>query len=201
MPTTRPYWGLAIAGAAILAVTMGIRQSLGLFVSPLNTSTGLGIVTVSFALAVGQFVWGAAQPVFGIIADRVGPVRVMMAGGALLRPGPRGHAVHGFRLRPRLLPRRRGGGRRGRGQLLDPLRRGRQPHPRGEARLRLRVHQRRRLVRAVRLRAPVAGAHRRAGLGGRALGARRRRARDAAHGARLPQSATARRRTATRPRG
>ncbi|MCM2326422.1 MAG: MFS transporter [Lysobacter sp.] len=87
MPTTRPYWGLAIAGAAILAVTMGIRQSLGLFVSPLNTSTGLGIVTVSFALAVGQFVWGAAQPVFGIIADRAGPVRVMMAGGALLALG------------------------------------------------------------------------------------------------------------------
>jgi predicted MFS family arabinose efflux permease len=83
----RPFWPLAIAGAAILAVTMGIRQSLGLFVSPLNTSTGLGIVTVSFALAVGQFVWGAAQPVFGAIADRTGPVRVMMAGGVLLALG------------------------------------------------------------------------------------------------------------------
>ncbi len=87
MPNPRPYWSLAIAGAAILAITMGIRQSLGLFVSPLNTSTGLGIVTVSFALAVGQFVWGAAQPVFGAIADRVGPVRVMVAGGILLALG------------------------------------------------------------------------------------------------------------------
>ena len=87
MQNARAYWSLAIAGAAILAVTMGIRQSLGLFVSPLNTSTGLGIVTVSFALAVGQFVWGAAQPVFGAIADRAGPVRVMMAGGILLALG------------------------------------------------------------------------------------------------------------------
>ena len=87
MQNARAYWSLAIAGAAILAVTMGIRQSLGLFVSPLNTSTGLGIVTVSFALAVGQFVWGAAQPVFGGIADRAGPVRVMMAGGILLALG------------------------------------------------------------------------------------------------------------------
>ena len=87
MQNARAYWSLAIAGAAILAVTMGIRQSLGLFVSPLNTSTGLGIVTVSFALAVGQFVWGAAQPVFGAIADRAGPVRVMMAGGVLLALG------------------------------------------------------------------------------------------------------------------
>jgi MFS family permease len=87
MSSVRPYWSLVIAGAAILAVTMGIRQSLGLFVSPLNTATGLGIVTVSFALAVGQFVWGAAQPLFGMIADRVGPVRVMMAGGVLLALG------------------------------------------------------------------------------------------------------------------
>src|SRR5512139_2462619 len=87
MPTTRPFWSLAIAGAAILAITMGIRQSLGLFVSPLNSATGLGIVTVSFALAVGQFVWGAAQPVFGAIADRAGPVRVMVAGGLLLALG------------------------------------------------------------------------------------------------------------------
>ena len=87
MPTVRSYWPLAIAGAAILAVTMGIRQSLGLFVSPLNTSTGLGIVTVSFTLAVGQFVWGAAQPVFGAIADRAGPVRVMVAGAILLAIG------------------------------------------------------------------------------------------------------------------
>ena len=35
--------------AAILTITMGIRQSLGLFISPLNTATGLGIVAISFA--------------------------------------------------------------------------------------------------------------------------------------------------------
>ena len=32
------------------------------------SSGWLGIATISFALAIGQFVWGAAQPVFG--ADR-----------------------------------------------------------------------------------------------------------------------------------
>jgi MFS family permease len=87
MPNPRPYWALAIAGAAILCITMGIRQSLGLFVSPLNTATGLGIVTVSFTLAVGQFVWGAAQPLFGALADRVGSVRVMWAGGLMMAIG------------------------------------------------------------------------------------------------------------------
>jgi hypothetical protein len=39
---------------------MGVRLSLGLYVSPINSATGLGIVAVSFALAVGQFMWGAA---------------------------------------------------------------------------------------------------------------------------------------------
>jgi len=83
----RSFWPLVLAAAAIMTVTMGIRQSLGLFVSPLNTSTGLGIVTVSFALAIGQFAWGAAQPIFGALADRVGSVRVILVGALLLALG------------------------------------------------------------------------------------------------------------------
>jgi len=84
MSARRTFWTLVLISAGILAVTMGIRQSLGLFVSPLNTSTGLGIVTVSLALAVGQFAWGAVQPVFGVIADRVGSFRVTALGALLL---------------------------------------------------------------------------------------------------------------------
>jgi len=38
---------VTLSAAALLMVTMGTRQSLGLFVSPLNTSTGLGIATIS----------------------------------------------------------------------------------------------------------------------------------------------------------
>ena len=40
----------------------GARQPTGFFASPINTATGLGIVSISCALAVGQFTWGAAQP-------------------------------------------------------------------------------------------------------------------------------------------
>ncbi|MCX7160347.1 MAG: MFS transporter, partial [Proteobacteria bacterium] len=54
MSPQRTFWTLVLASAAILAVTMGIRQSTGLFVSSINSSTGLGIVTVSLAMAVGQ---------------------------------------------------------------------------------------------------------------------------------------------------
>jgi MFS family permease len=83
----RIFWTLVLSSAAIMAVTMGARQSLGLFVSPLNTATGLGIVTISFALAVGQFAWGAAQPLFGLLADRIGSYRVIVIGALLLALG------------------------------------------------------------------------------------------------------------------
>src|SRR6266403_1111980 len=48
---SRPAVVVTLSAAGILMVTMGARQSLGLFVSPLNTSTGLGITTISRALA------------------------------------------------------------------------------------------------------------------------------------------------------
>lgn len=80
-------WAVTLSAAAMLAMTMGARQSLGLFVSPINTSTGLGIANISFALAVGQFMWGAAQPVAGAIADRYGPGRVLVGGLLILALG------------------------------------------------------------------------------------------------------------------
>ena len=80
-------WPLMIAGAAILMITMGARQTTGLFISPINTATGLGIVSISFALAIGQFVWGAAQPIFGAVADKYGASRVIVFGAFLLAGG------------------------------------------------------------------------------------------------------------------
>jgi MFS family permease len=78
---------VTLAAAGILMVTMGARQSLGLFVSPLNTATGLGITTISFAYAVAQLMWGAVQPVAGAVADRYGPGRVLIAGLLLMAVG------------------------------------------------------------------------------------------------------------------
>ena len=91
---TRPqrWWGVTLLAAAFLMVTMGARQSLGLFVSPMNTTTGLGIVTISLALGIGQFVWGAVQPVAGAFADRFGPARVLATGVVVLAIGSVSHA-------------------------------------------------------------------------------------------------------------
>ncbi|HQD14988.1 MAG TPA: MFS transporter [Ottowia sp.] len=78
---------VTLAAAGILMVTMGTRQSLGLFLSPINTSTGLGMASISLAMAVAQFTWGAIQPLAGAAADRWGPRPVLIAGIVLLALG------------------------------------------------------------------------------------------------------------------
>ncbi len=75
------------AAAAILMITMGMRQSLGLFIAPITDSTQVGYAAMSFALAVGQLMWGVSQPVFGALADRHGSGRVLIFGAFLLAAG------------------------------------------------------------------------------------------------------------------
>ena len=81
------FLALIFIAALILMVTMGTRQSLGLFLSPLNTHTGLGVASISFTMAISQLVWGAAQPLFGAVADRWGPGRVIVLGAVMLASG------------------------------------------------------------------------------------------------------------------
>ena len=78
---------VTLAAAGILMVTMGARQSLGLFIAPIGASTGLGIASISLALAIGQFTWGAVQPLAGAVADRYGPRAVLIGGLVILALG------------------------------------------------------------------------------------------------------------------
>ena len=78
---------ITLAAAGILMVTMGARQSLGLFLGPINTSTGLGIATISFAFAIAQFSWGAIQPLAGAAADRWGARPVLLGGIVVMALG------------------------------------------------------------------------------------------------------------------
>jgi predicted MFS family arabinose efflux permease len=77
-------WITTIMASSILMITMGTRQSMGLYVGPLNTDTGLGIVSISLAMAIGQFVWGAIQPIAGACADKFGPRPVLLSGLLIL---------------------------------------------------------------------------------------------------------------------
>jgi MFS family permease len=83
----RAAWLLILSASAILMITMAARLTTGLFLSPINTSTGLGIASISLAMAVGQFMWGASQPIFGAVADKYGPARVIVLGGVMLAIG------------------------------------------------------------------------------------------------------------------
>jgi MFS family permease len=76
-----------LAAAGAFALTMGTRQTMGLFLSPLNTSTGLGLASISLAFAFGQLWWGLTQPFAGAVADRIGTGRVLAAGVVLVVVG------------------------------------------------------------------------------------------------------------------
>lgn len=80
-------WLVLLAAAGTFALTMGTRQTMGLFLGPLNTATGLGIGSISLAFAFGQLWWGLTQPFAGAIADRVGAGRVLFIGALLVALG------------------------------------------------------------------------------------------------------------------
>lgn len=74
---------LLIAGSLILAISLGVRHSFGLFLQPVSLENGWGRETFAFAIALQNLVWGAAQPFSGMLSDRYGAGRVI-AGGAVL---------------------------------------------------------------------------------------------------------------------
>lgn len=78
---TRPLWILVFCAGAIMALSLGFRQSLGLFLTPISLDLGLG--RGSFALGMGlmNLVWGALSPFAGALADRYGAGRVAALGG------------------------------------------------------------------------------------------------------------------------
>ena len=84
--TTR-HWLLMSAAAGVLMITMGMRQTLGLFIAPIMDSTHVAYAAMSLTLAVGQLMWGVAQPVFGALADRHGAGRTILIGGLMLATG------------------------------------------------------------------------------------------------------------------
>jgi predicted MFS family arabinose efflux permease len=81
---TRSYLAVALAAGAVFALGLGVRQAQPLFIGPINSSTGIGYAAISLAFAVGQLMWGVAQPVAGAVADRWGPRPVMLAGALLV---------------------------------------------------------------------------------------------------------------------
>jgi predicted MFS family arabinose efflux permease len=86
MMTRRHLWIIAAAGM-VFALIFGVRQSVALFIGPLNSATGLGITAISLAFACAQLMWGITQPIAGAMADKYGTGRVIAAGAVLVMFG------------------------------------------------------------------------------------------------------------------
>ena len=74
---------ILIGTALLLTLGMGIRQSFGLFLTPVTQDLGVTAADFTFALAIQNIVWGLSQALVGALADRFG-LRIMMVAGAAI---------------------------------------------------------------------------------------------------------------------
>jgi predicted MFS family arabinose efflux permease len=76
-----------LCGAGIVTLSMGIRHGFGLWLQPITMDRGWTRETFAFAMAIQNLAWGVAGPVAGMLADRYGAFRVLIAGSALYALG------------------------------------------------------------------------------------------------------------------
>lgn len=79
----RPALPILIGASLMLSLSMGLRQSLGIFMPPLTKDIGISVSDFTLAIAVQNLAWGFLQPLSGAWAVRVG-FRPLMVGSALL---------------------------------------------------------------------------------------------------------------------
>lgn len=72
-----------LCGALVVTLSMGIRHGFGFWLQPIVTERGWTRETFSFAMAVQNLAWGIAGPAAGMVADRFGAWKVLIAGGLL----------------------------------------------------------------------------------------------------------------------
>ncbi len=78
---------IVMAAVFIYAVSSGIRSNLAVLMQALTQGTGLSYANVSLIIAMGQLIYGLAQPVFGILALKISNRFVLLAGIALMALG------------------------------------------------------------------------------------------------------------------
>src|SRR5215472_5310670 len=83
MTTSRQTRLILIGAAVLLSLGMGIRQSFGLFLTPVTRDLALTAADFTLAVAIQNIVWGISQAPIGAIADRFGLRATMMAGAAI----------------------------------------------------------------------------------------------------------------------
>lgn len=84
---TMPVLLVVVAASIILSISMGLRQSLGLFLRPINTELGVSASAFSFALALQSLIWGVSQPFVGALGDHFGARPVVIGCAAIYALG------------------------------------------------------------------------------------------------------------------
>lgn len=79
----RPTSPILIGASIMLTLSMGLRQSLGIFMQPLTHDIHLSVSDFTLALAVQNLAWGFLQPLAGAMTVRYG-FRPIMIVGALM---------------------------------------------------------------------------------------------------------------------
>jgi predicted MFS family arabinose efflux permease len=95
--TLRPALAILIGASLMLTLSMGLRQSLGIFLQPLTRDVGISVSDFTLAIAVQNLAWGFLQPLAGALTVRYGFRAIMVAGAALYIAGLALMAsAHGF---------------------------------------------------------------------------------------------------------
>ncbi len=81
-----------ICGAAIVTLSMGIRHGFGLWLQPVTQAQGWTRETFALAMAIQNLTWGFAGIFAGMLADRFGASKVIIAGALLYALGLLGMA-------------------------------------------------------------------------------------------------------------
>lgn len=72
-----------VCAGLVLSLVMGIRHGFGLFLQPMSMDLHWGRETFALAMAVQNLMWGVTQPFTGMLADKFGTAKVMLAGVTL----------------------------------------------------------------------------------------------------------------------
>ena len=78
---------ILFSASALVTISLGIRQSMGLFLGPVTVDLGSGRELFSFGIAIQNLLWGVSSPLFGMMADRIGGWKVASLGGLLYALG------------------------------------------------------------------------------------------------------------------
>jgi predicted MFS family arabinose efflux permease len=93
----RPALPILIGASLMLSLSMGLRQSLGIFLQPLTRDVGISVSDFTLAIAVQNLAWGFLQPLAGALTVRFGFRAIMMFGALLYIAGLALMAsAHGF---------------------------------------------------------------------------------------------------------